>query len=193
MLCFISIGFQEPTILRIINLFEVESNGIRGKRRGLQFFRESLWWGVTQRLWPRRTWQALREVKEEGGERQRARGYLRFRYLENRKSYRYGAKRRFKRGRVYCLLFNREHFYDRVSSLLYTCKKVEFRATRICYIFIRELGALFWFCFVRSIARHSRTKARLYNVVYSYFHLLNFILSYFIFLHLDQNYFWKFW
>lgn len=31
------------------------------------------------------------------------------------------------RGRVYCLLFSRERFYDRVSSLLYIRVKVEFR------------------------------------------------------------------
>lgn len=108
-------------------------------------------------------------------ERQREDGwYLRFRYLENGESYRTGQKGGSERGRVYCLLFSRERFYDRVSSLLYIRVKVEFRILvylgHLLSVAGRSVSLLFH-------PFHSVVEQRQHGL----FHLLNFILSYFIF------------
>lgn len=72
------------------------------------------------------------------------------------------------------MLFSRERFYDRVSSLLYIRVKVEFR---ILVYLGHSLGVA-----GRSVSLlfrpfHSVVEQRQHGL----FHLLNFILSYFIF------------
>lgn len=87
-----------------------------------------------------------------------------------------GQKGGSERGRVYCLLFSRERFYDRVSSLLYIRVKVEFR---ILVYLGHSLGVAGRDRSVSLLFRpfHSVVEQRQHGL----FHLLNFILSYFIF------------
>lgn len=120
-------------------------------------------------------------------ERQREDGwYLRFRYLENGESYRTGQKGGSERGRVYCLLFSRERFYDRVSSLLYIRVKVEFR---ILVYLGHSLGvagrsvSLLFHPF-HSVVEQRQRGLFLFPSVKFYSFLL-------YILHLDQNHFWK--
>lgn len=99
-----------------------------------------------------------------------------------------GQKGDSERGRVYCLLFSRERFYDRVSSLLYIRVKVEFRI--LVYlghslgVAGRDRSVSLLFRPFHSVVEQRQRGLFLFPSVKFYSFLL-------YILHLDQNHFWK--